>query len=253
MRPAKFAFLEHDRPFLAFAHRGGGVEYVENSLTAFQACAAMGYRYFETDVQLTRDGVLVVFHDDRLDPLTDLKGPVSAHDWSDISKVRVRGLEPVPTLEELLSSFPQIKINIDPKSDATVEPLAKILKQAGAVERVCVGSFSDRRIAGLRELLGPGLCTSPGPKGVTRLWLGSKGLPLPRGAEGCAQVPVTQYGLTLVNERFVRHCHRQQVQVHVWTIDEEAEMERLIGLGVDGLMTDQPSRLKALLIRRGLW
>jgi glycerophosphoryl diester phosphodiesterase len=170
-----------------------------------------------------------------------------------VSQARVDGLEPIPRLDDLLDAWPDLRINIDPKHDSAVDALAEVLSRTGAVERVCIGSFSDRRIARLRHLLGPRLCTSLGPRAVARLE--GAGLHVPVGTieGGCVQVPPTQGRIALVTERFVRTAHGRGLAVHVWTIDEPDEMRRLLDLGVDGIMTDRPGVLKDVLVERGQW
>jgi glycerophosphoryl diester phosphodiesterase len=119
---------------------------------------------------------------------------------------------------------------------------------------VCVGSFSGARLRRLRALLGPRLCTSLGPLGVTRLRLASLGVPAGRPfVEGAAQVATRHYGVPVVDRGFLKAAARHGLQVHVWTVDQEAEMERLLDLGVDGIMSGRPSVLKAVLERRGQW
>jgi glycerophosphoryl diester phosphodiesterase len=237
---------------LPFAHRGGASELPENTLPAFARSVELGYRYLETDTHVTADGVLVAFHDDRLDRVTDRTGLIHDLTWAEVAEARVGG-ERIPLLEELLDAFPDCRVNIDPKHDGAVEPLAALLKRMGAVERVGIGSFSDRRLARMRRLCGPRLCTSLGPVGIGRLVLASRGCPVGRIPAPCAQVPTNQGRIPVVTERFVAAAHRRGMQVHVWTIDDEAEMHRLVDLGVDGIMTDHPTLLKQVLESRGLW
>lgn len=222
-------------------------------MPAFEGAVALGYRYVETDVHLTSDGVLVAFHDDRLDRVTDRKGLVAELPWAEVAKARVGGLEPIVRFDELLAAWPDLRINIDPKHDASVVPLAQALQRASAVDRVCVGAFSDRRIAHLRTILGPALCTSLGPKATTRLLVATRGVGTPRFEAAAAQVPVSHRGIPLVTRRFVDGAHRLGLVVHVWTIDDPTEMRRLLDLGVDGLMTDRPGVLKDVLIARDQW
>jgi glycerophosphoryl diester phosphodiesterase len=147
-----------------------------------------------------------------------------------------------------------MRVNIDPKHDAVVAPLAEVLRRSAAIDRVCVGAFSDRRLSRIRDLLGPALCVSMGPKQVARLVAASRGLPGGGGVIApCAQVPVSQGPIPLVTPRFVAEAHRRGIQVHVWTIDDRTEMERLLDLGVDGIMTDRPQVLKDALVARGQW
>jgi glycerophosphoryl diester phosphodiesterase len=247
-----YPFLDQALP-LAIAHRGGAGDWPENTLPAFEGAVALGFTHLETDVHVTSDGVLLAFHDESLDRVTDRTGLIREQPWADVAAARVDGREPIPRFEELLRSFPDAFFNVDPKHDGSVETLARVIHECHAVERVCIGSFSDRRIARLRELLGPALCTSLGPRGVARLRSAGYGIPARGFAAPCVQVPPTAGGVPLVDHRFVRTAHHYGLQVHVWTIDEPAEMTRLLDLGVDAIMTDRPAVLKQLLIDRGQW
>lgn len=244
-------FLDHPGP-LPFAHRGGAGDWPENTMPAFEGAVALGYRYVETDVHVTSDGVLLAFHDDKLDRVTDRTGLIRELPWSEVQRARVDGLEPIPLLEDLLGTWPDLRVNIDPKHDSAVDALATTIARCGAIDRICVGSFSDARIARLRARLGPRLCTSLGPKAVARLRAASFGLPAGRFVGDCAQVPPGRT-VPLVDHRFVRAAHHRGMQVHVWTIDEATEMHRLLDLGVDGIMTDRPSVLRDVLVERGQW
>ncbi len=255
MGTSTWPFLDHPGP-LAFAHRGahGADGPGENTMAAFAAAVDLGYRYVETDVHLTADGVVVAFHDDRLDRVTDMTGELADLPWSEVRRARV-GAEgdPVPRLDELLASWPDLRVNIDPKHDRVVEALADVLEDAGAVGRVCCGSFSDARLATLRTRLGPELCTSLGPRGTARLAASALGAPVGRPAGGCVQVPTHVKGRRLVTPRFVRRAHALDLQVHVWTIDDPDTMGELLDLGVDGLMTDRADLLREVLEARGEW
>ena len=238
---------------IAIAHRGGAGDWPENTMPAFEGAVRLGYRYVETDVHVTVDGVLVAFHDESLDRVTDRTGLIRNLPWSAVSAALVDGLEPIVRFDELLASFPDLRLNIDPKHDGAVEPLVSALRNAGALGRVCVGAFSDRRLARIRRLAGPGLATSMGPRTVARLLAATRGVPTGRFVEVAAQVPPTMRGRPLVTRRFVEGAHRCGVLVHVWTIDEPAEMVRLLDLGVDGIMTDRPAVLREVLESRGEW
>lgn len=245
-------FLEHDGP-IAFAHRGGAGDWPENTLPAFAGAVALGFRYVETDVHVTADGVLCAFHDEKLDRVTDRTGLIRELPWSVVKQARVDGIEPIPLLEDLLGTWPDLMVNIDPKHDSAVDALAETLRRTDAVERVCIGSFSDKRIHRLQAMSGPMLCTSLGPKGVARLTAASLGVPTGDLGGACVQVPPSRGPITIVDARFLRAAHKRSMPVHVWTIDEPAEMDRLLDLGVDGIMTDRPAVLKDVLEARGLW
>ena len=242
---------------MAFAHRGGDEVAPENTLRAFRAAVDLGFRYLETDVHLTRDGALVSFHDANLDRVTDHSGPIEDLSLAEVRKVRIAGTDPVPTFDELLEEFPDVRFNIDPKADASVVALAHALRRHGALHRVCVGAFSDDRLARLRSLLGDALCTAASPGEIARLLAASR-VPGVRNRSArppyrCVQVPVRHRNVEVVTGAFVDAAHARGCLVHVWTIDEPTEMHRLLDLGVDGIMTDRPSVLRGVLEARGAW
>lgn len=249
---AQFAYLDHPGP-LAFAHRGGAEAHPENTLAAFAHAVDLGYRYLETDVHVTSDGVALAFHDDSLDRVTDRTGRIAASTWAEIRDARVGGTERICRLDELLATFPDARFNLDPKADAAIEPIVEVLVRRRAVERVCVGSFSDRRIAELRRRCGPALAISAGPRATARARVRAAGAPIAAPDVSCYQIPVRARGVELATASFVAMAHRAQQQVHIWTIDDPAEMHRLLDLGVDGIMTDRPEVLRDVLVERGEW
>lgn len=175
-----------------------------------------------------------------------------------MAEARIDGREPIVRLDDLLSTFPGARVNIDAKHDAVVEPLIRVLRDHRALDRVCIGSFSDRRIRAIRSKLGPDACTSLAQAEAAALRLGSLGLgPLAaaagrRGAR-CVQAPARLGRIPIVDARFVETAHRLGLPVHVWTVNDAAEMTRLLDLGVDGLMTDRPAILRDVLEGRGAW
>ena len=225
---------------------------MENSLSAVVRARAEGFRYVETDVQVTSDGVVVVHHDASLDRTTDGRGVIGELPWSVVSGARVGGREPVARLEVVLEELPDVLLNIDVKSDAAVEPVLATLRRCGAFDRVCLASFSEARLARLRGLGGAGLLTSMGPRSVLGLWLGGR-VPGLGVAGAMAQVPVRYGVLRVVSGGFVRSAVRLGREVHVWTVDDAGLMEGLLDLGVDGLVTDRPDVLRGVLRERGLW
>ena len=236
-------------PPLALAHRGGAGESAENSPLAFQHAVDLGYRWIETDVRATIDGHAVVFHDATMDRTTDATGELSALPLAEVRAARLTDGQAPITLAEALVRWPEIRFNVDVKSDDTVAPFLQAVADADAWDRVCAAAFSTSRIRRLRGQAGPRLATSMGPSEVTRLVLGAPD----HSPAIAAQVPHHARGIPLVTRRFVQRAHRRGVQVHVWTINDPAEMEDLLDLGVDGLVTDRPTALREVLTRRGSW
>lgn len=227
--------------------------YPENSQRAFRHAVDLGFRYIETDVQATRDGVAVIMHDDRLDRTTDSRGDIAELTWAEVSRARIAGTEPILQVSELLEAFPKAFVNFDPKRDGAVEPLAQAILEADALDRVLIGAFSDRRIDHARALLGDGLAIAAGSRRVMALVLRANRIPVPLERVDAAQVPVRMGRIEIVTKRFVRHAHEVGIHVHVWGVDDPAEMHRLLDLGVDGLMTDEPEILRSVFEQRGVW
>jgi glycerophosphoryl diester phosphodiesterase len=226
-----YPFLDHPG-LIPFAHRGNGVGGIENTIASFAAVVRMGYRYVETDVRTTRDGVLVVFHDETLRRI--------AGDERKIGAVRFDELRGVPRLTEVLESFPDTRFNVDMKDGPSVEALARVIGATKCLDRLCVASFSEARLRRIRRLAGPGLCTSAGVGGAVRFALGGP-------VSGAAlQVPVVRRG-------FIERAHRRGLKYHVWTLNEREQILRAIDAGVDGIMTDEPARLKGVLQELGRW
>lgn len=241
---------------IPFAHRGGACEAPENTMEAFEHAVALGYLYLETDVHLTADGVLVAFHDSDLTRTCGLQRSISELSIGEVREVLVDGRARIPEMADLFERFPHVRFNIDCKSDASAGPLASLVRRHDAIDRVCLGAFSHDRLVKLRTLLGHDLLTCMSPKEVAILRLFGR---VSGDAQRVAQVPVRYgrpgmlRGVEVVTERFIRRAARNEVPVHVWTIDEPDEMLRLLDLGVDGIMTDRPEILRRTLEGRGSW
>ncbi|MGY1840604.1 MULTISPECIES: glycerophosphodiester phosphodiesterase [unclassified Modestobacter] len=255
MSGPRYAFLDGPTP-LAMAHRGGAIDHLENTPSAFEACVALGYRYLETDVRVTSDGVPIAFHDATLDRVTDRTGRVESLRWSEVQPALIGGREPILALEDLMGAWPDVRFNLDIKAAGVLAPLVRTVRRLNMEDRICLGSFSDARVAAARRMFGPDVCTSLGPKGVAALRLSSyspRAAGLVRIQAGCAQVPLALGGRPLVDERFIEAAHARSLQVHVWTVDDEADAKQLLDLGVDGVMTDRPAMLRDVLVARGQW
>ncbi|MFF3910441.1 glycerophosphodiester phosphodiesterase [Streptomyces sp. NPDC001848] len=246
-------YLDHPGP-IAFAHRGGAAQGLENTMAQFRRAVAAGYRYIETDVHATADGKLVALHDATLDRVTDGAGRIADLPWEDVRHARVAGKEPIPLFEEVLEELPGVRWNVDVKAEPALLPLLDLIERTDTWDRICVGSFSEARVVRAQRLAGPRLATSYGTRGVLGLRLRSWGIPaVVRRSAVAAQVPEFHSGVPVVDHRFVRTAHALGLQVHVWTVNEPDRMHRLLDLGVDGIMTDHIDTLRKVLEERGTW
>ena len=259
-------------PFLrqkpvAIAHRGGAGAAPENTIAAFENAVSRGYTYLETDVHVTSDGIVVAFHDDALDRVSDKSGHINSLSITQVESAdagywfspdgglsypyRGQGLT-VPRLSDLLARFPTACFNIDPKQDGTVLPLLKVLQEFDAFDRCCIGAFSDARLGRIRRLTRGRACTSMGPKAVAVNRLGSLLGVVATLEADCIQIPVRFGRVRLVDDRMVAACHRRGIPVHVWTVNTAEEATALLDLGVDGIMTDDIEMLARVFEGRGL-
>ena len=262
-------FVERVDPFagehpIAFAHRGGRLRWPENTLLAFRKSAELGYRCFETDLHLSADGVLMVFHDDTLDRTTEGSGAINDYTAAELGTFdagfrfgsnqgwpyRGQGIT-IPTLEEVVMAFPDASFTLELKQAGLEDPLVRFIEKHDLWDRVMVGGYEDAWMKEVRRVSG-GRVASSSPRHETLLfWLFSRvGIRFPIEADAL-QVPVTHGNLTVVDRRFVRAAHKAGKQVHAWTVNEAPEMHRLLDLGVDGLMTDVPDVLLDVLAERG--
>jgi glycerophosphoryl diester phosphodiesterase len=249
----------------AYAHRGWHIDDLdgcENTLAAFRRAVAEGFGYLELDVHASADGVAVVHHDATLDRTTDGTGPISARPAAALAGVRVRGREPVPTLEQVLTELPHTRITVELKSAAVVEPVLEVLERTNSWHRVCLGSYHDGWLRRAREAAGSRLCTSMAQRAAfglrTRAWLDMlpgplRRLPAPPSPGNLAQLPRHIGPLTVVDAALLRAAHASGREVHVWTVDTACQMTALLDLGVDGLLSDRPDVLRDVLHARGVW
>jgi glycerophosphoryl diester phosphodiesterase len=238
-------------------------------MLAFRGAVEMGCRYLETDLHATRDGALVLIHDDTLERTTDGSGPVWEHTLADLQRFdagyhfspdggrtypyRGQGVT-VPTLEEVVEAFPEVRLNVEIKQarlsgrqeqPPAVAAVVDFIEKRGLHDRLLVASFRDRVVREFRSASGGAVATSAAQGEARRFWLASR-LRLERLLRvpyDALQVPVRYGSRTVVDRRLVEAAHRRGLQVHVWTVDEPEDMRWLLGLGVDGLMSDRPDLL----------
>ena len=272
-----------ERRILNYAHQGGAREAPSSTLFALRAAAATGADGLELDVHATADRVVMVCHDATVDRTTAASGAIAqmtyaqlraldnAHWWIPGEVVAAdraeeeyvhRGKAPadpsfgIASLRDVLEEFPHVFLNLDIKQTApAVEPyeqlVADLLREFGRTDDVIVASFDDRATEAFGAIA-PEISTSCGTVTTTAIWQAvHDGTTLPATHHHALQVPAAVGDVVVVDERFVARAHDHGLAVHVWTIDEPDEMERLLDLGVDGIMTDRPSVLEAILQRRG--
>ncbi|MEA5455886.1 glycerophosphodiester phosphodiesterase [Sinomonas sp. JGH33] len=243
---------------MALAHRGFSLGGLENTLTAFRAAWDLGFTHLETDVHATADGVLVAFHDETLDRVTDRSGRISRLPWAEVARARIGGAERVLRFEELAEALPDACFNVDVKASPAVAPFADAIERLRLHDRVLVASFSDARRRAVLARLSRPVAASAGTRTTALLAFGAPAVPagvLRRFLHDvdCFQVPEGQGRLPVVTPAFLARSHALGKQVHVWTVNEAADMSRLLDLGVDGLVTDRADVLRGVLEARGAW
>jgi glycerophosphoryl diester phosphodiesterase len=256
-------FLDADRP-LCFAHRGGAKLWPENTLAAFEASLELGNFFVETDVHMTRDGVLVAHHDERVEATTNGAGCIADMRFAELARLdagyhftdqagsypfRGRGAK-IPALSEIFALSNKMRVNIEIKAPgrAIVRALWEFVERHSLMDRVLVASHDDRQVRRFRRYSSERVATSASKREAQAFWLATRfGLDrvLPVAFDAL-QVPHCYGGLTIVDRNFVRAAHRRGLQVHVWTVDDVDEMRALLDLGVDGVMSDRPDRFQAL-------
>ncbi|WP_394940498.1 glycerophosphodiester phosphodiesterase family protein [Psychromicrobium sp. YIM B11713] len=257
--PPRTGYLESDVP-LAFAHRGFSPRgtAIENSLSAFQAATEQGFSYLETDLRTSADGVLMVFHDLKLDRATNGKGKLSRRSAAELSNLLIGGSEAIPSFEEMVLTFPEARINFDIKDAASVEPLIEVIEKHSLHHRICVASFADRRRRAVLRRLSQATTSSGGMASIAAFVLLSGWLPrgLMRGVlhdVDCLQLPVSWGIFRLITEKSVQRAHALGLKMHAWTINDKQQMHALFDLGVDGVMTDRADLLAEVMRERGYW
>ena len=245
---------------IAMAHRGfTSFRWPMNSMGAFHEAAKLGFRYIETDVRATRDGVAVIQHDRGLGSESGVPGAVDQLYWRDVRKAHLGAGESIPTLEELLTALPDMRINIDIKAASAIEPTVNVIERLKAHHRVLVTSFSERRRRLALRLLSKRVASSAGT-GALVVVLAAAKTPASRAYawrmlrdSDCAQLPARLGRLPVITPGLVRALHDSGRQVHAWTIDDPDVMNSLLDIGVDGIITDRADLLRDVLIARGQW
>jgi glycerophosphoryl diester phosphodiesterase len=268
MRLPSSPFAHQGGP-VVLAHRGWRGLYPENTMLSFRKAAELPIDGLEIDVHQTADGVLVVCHDDTVDRTTNGNGRIQNHTFAELQQLdagyrytpdggqtfpfRGQGIV-IPTLAEVFENFPNLWINIDMKQEtpSLIQAFADLIHQHNVAERLCVGSFSNQTVADFRRAC-PEVTRVASHAEVVR-WCVLTKLRLERlywGQGQVVQIPEVDpdTGLRLVTPRSVRSAHRHNMAVHVWTVNLQTDMQRLIDMGVDGLISDFPDQALRLLGR----
>ena len=253
-------FLQLERPHSvrAIAHRGGAVP-VENTLAAFAQAVELGYQHLETDLHVTRDGVLVVAHDPTLARIAGDQRSIGDLTAAELAAVRVGGRESIPTVLALVEAFPTARLTVDLKVDAAVAPFLRVLEQRPELlDRLCLGSFSSARVEAARRRFGPRLMSAATPRETLRL-LAAVRLRRrpPELAAGCVAVPERypdgRRGMAVADARFLEFAADAGIAVHVWTVNDPQRMRALVDAGAAGIVTDELVELRRTLQDAGRW
>lgn len=249
----------------AFGHRGSAGTHPENTLEAFAAAAALGIEYLELDVHMTRDGEIVVSHDDHLERTCGRAGVIREMTYAEISTAdagrmftldgkhfpfRDKGVK-VPRLADVLAAFPRLPIEIEVKQIApsVVATMLGVIDRAGKRRSVFVASEHQQPLDEIR-MLAPGIPTNFSYFETGGFFQAMVSREAYRPPGDALQIPPSYESWQLVTPESVEFAHRVGVEVHVWTVNEQAEMTRLLDMGVDGLISDYPRRLLEVIRRR---
>lgn len=258
-----------DRPYLnaeypiRFAHRGSRELWPENTLYAFEQAVGLGYWYIETDIRITRDGVVVVFHDEDLERLTNGVGKVRDWDWDDLRHLdaaynftpgnedyplRGAGIT-IPRLDEAFDTFPEVRFNIDLKPKNAEWAVADVVVRKRRQDTVLIGGFIDARASRFRRITKGTVATSAGSSSALAMYAASRvGKTVHRQVDAY-QLPDKMKGAS-IDQKLVDAVHAADAHLHVWTVDEPDDINRLLDLGVDGIVTDRPDVLNTVLTQR---
>ena len=224
--------------FTPIAHRGGTEAAFENTYEAFADAYALGYRWFETDVQISKDGFLYSFHDNNLKRIVGINININQLNSEDLDQILISGKHRIPRLDLLLRKFPDVTFNLDAKNIHAAKALVNLLNSDKSFQNVCLGSFSYKTMNYIREFLKRDLPMSFSQWEVFSLILNIKFNKDAKYNASYLQIPKSYLGYKLISKKLLDYCKKNGIKVHVWTINERNEMKNLIGIGVDGIMTD---------------
>ena len=255
-------YLSAEYP-LRFAHRGSRILWPENTAEAFQGAVDLGYKYIETDVRISRDGVVVAFHDATLERTTNGAGPVDRWDMADLRRLdaawwfdesngyplRGAGVQ-VRSLSEVFDMWPDAYFNIDLKGPNLEWAVADVIKRHRREASTMIGSFVGHRVAKFRRITRGEIGVSAGPGSVLAMVAASRVGRTVRHPVQAYQLPYN-WDTVPIGRKLIDAIHDAGAQIHTWTVNESADMNRLLALGVDGIVSDRPDILNEVLRERG--
>ena len=260
-RAVTHPYLSLEYP-LRLAHRGSRELWPENTMASFQGAADLGYRYIETDVRITLDNVVVAFHDETLERITNGAGRVRDWRYEELQRLdaayhfdenggyplRGSGIG-ISTFEEVLLTWPDVHFNVDIKSPRMEWHVAQVVKSTRRENSILVAGFSDLRIARYRRIMGPETATSAGPLGALAMFAASRFGATVASRAAAYQLPFDARGAP-IDRKLVDSIHKVGAQLHAWTVNRRNDMDRLLDLGVDGIVTDRPDILNEAVAAR---
>ena len=224
--------------FTPIAHRGGTEVAFENTYEAFADAYALGYRWLETDVQISKDGVLYAMHDYNLKRVVGININIDQLNSEDLDQILINGKHRIPRIDLLLQKFHDVTFNLDAKNIKAAKALVNLLNSNKLFYNLCLGSFSHKTMNYMREFLKRDLPMSFSQWEVFSLILNIKFNKDAKYNASYLQIPKSYLGYKLISKKLLDYCKKNGIKVHVWTINERNEMKNLIGIGVDGIMTD---------------
>ena len=224
--------------FTPIAHRGGTEVAFENTFEAFADAYALGYRWLETDVQISKDGVLYAMHDYNLKRVVGININIDQLNSEDLDQILINGKHRIPRIDLLLRKFHDVTFNLDAKNINAAKALVNLLNSNKSFYNLCLGSFSHNTINYMRKFLKRDIPFSFSQREVFWLILGIKFNNEAKYDASYLQIPKSYLGYKLVSKKLLDYCKKNGIKVHVWTINKRNDMESLIGMGVDGIMTD---------------
>ena len=245
--------LFRNKKFINFAHRGFSKKHTENTLEAFKEAHKVGYDFFELDVRSSKDGVVYVFHDQDFKRLIGKKVFISDLLSSQIDKIRLPEGYKVLKLEKLFTLFPNVFFNIDIKSNDTILPFCKLIRNFKIKNKICIASFSDSRINKLIKNLGEDVVFAMGRNRVITFFIYFLFGINYRSSATCIQLPTHFFMVPIISKKIIKYAQNLNYKLHVWTVNSEKEMIKYIEMGVDGIMTDECILLKSVLLKKGIW